>query len=101
MPRTDILLDENNSILCRDGDIVCGESDQQHVQLLVSSNKGDFKESPTVGAGIIKYVKAAESRLKEMRRDIKVQLNNDGYKFIGFATDENNETTIDYEPNYE
>jgi hypothetical protein len=98
--RSDLLLDENNSIQCSNGDFLCGDSDAQNVDLILVSSKAAFKESPTVGAGLIHWLKKPDSQLRSMRREITVQLENDGYKASNFNVDENGEFTIDYENNY-
>ncbi len=77
--RQDILLDEQNKILIADGDFVIGQSDQQHVKHIVEAFKGEFKASPVVGFGILNYLKRDEKIESEFRRDLKIQLENDGY----------------------
>lgn len=77
--RNDILLDENNELLIADGDFVTGQSDQQHVKHIVEAFKGEYKAHPLVGFGIINYLKREENIESEFRRDLKIQLENDGY----------------------
>lgn len=77
--RNDILLDENNNLLIVDGDFVCGLSDQQHVKHLVEAFKGEYKSTPLVGFGALNYLKRDEKIESEFRRDLKIQLENDGY----------------------
>jgi hypothetical protein len=77
--RNDILLDEQNEPLIVDGDFVIGQSDQQHVKHIVEAFKGEYKSNPTVGFGVISYLKRDELIESEFRRDLKIQLENDGY----------------------
>lgn len=77
--RNDILLDENNNILIVDGDFAIGQSDQQHVKHIVEAFKGEYKFNPLVGFGVIGYLKRDEMIESEFRRDLKIQLENDGY----------------------
>lgn len=77
--RNDILLDENNNLLIVDGDFVCGLSDQQHVKHIVEAFKGEYKSTPLVGFGALNYLKRDEKIESEFRRDLKIQLENDGY----------------------
>lgn len=77
--RNDILLDENNNLLIVDGDFVCGQSDQQHVKHIVEAFKGEYKSTPLVGFGALNYLKRDEKIESEFRRDLKIQLENDGY----------------------
>ena len=77
--RNDILLDEQNEVLIADGDFVIGQSDQQHVKHIVEAFKGEYKSAPLVGFGAIGYLKRDEMIESEFRRDLKIQLENDGY----------------------
>lgn len=58
--------------------LAIGESDSDHISLIVSSNKGEFKEYPVLGVGE-QYLKSV-GRISEMRSDIQTQLELDGYK---------------------
>ncbi len=78
--RQDILVDDNNDLQVADGDFVTGQSDQQHVQHIVEAQKGEYKNDPLVGFGIINYLKRDEKILSEFKRDLKIQLENDDYK---------------------
>lgn len=48
----DILIDTNNDILIKIGDFVIGESTYQHIYLILSSQKGEWKANPLLGIGI-------------------------------------------------
>lgn len=85
--RKGILLGDNGDLLVkvvRDSSglitqgLVVGESDYDHVALIVESNQGDFKEFPVLGLGD-RYLKSV-GRVAEMRADILTQLELDGYK---------------------
>lgn len=58
--------------------LAIGESDSDHISLIISSNKGEFKEYPVLGVGE-QYLKSV-GRISEMRADIQTQLELDGYK---------------------
>jgi len=77
---TDILFNADGDIDCAYGDFVIGESDQQHVEDILASNKGDYKQSPLVGVGIINYLHGPISgvRRERMRADMMLQLEADG-----------------------
>ena len=98
--RQDFLLDDNFDPICENGDFVTGDSDSQNVQLLLSYNKAELREFPTAGAGLIHWVKKRLSDLRSMRREVSVQLENDGYKASNFTLDEEGNFDVDYEPNY-
>lgn len=46
---TDIILDEDFDLLFQSGDLVMGESTQQHQELLLLTAKGEIREFPTRG----------------------------------------------------
>lgn len=78
MARTDILLDENYDLIDLGDEWQEGESDQQHVELLMMANKGEFKEFPWIGFGAEKRLKGVFNK-KNIVRDVKVELEGDGY----------------------
>jgi len=49
----DLLLDENGDLSFSDGDFVIGFSDEQHQQHILIANKGEYKEFPEIGVGLI------------------------------------------------
>lgn len=76
--RLDILTDDDGDLLWVDGDLVIGESDQQHVLDILDSQPGETKEFPLCGFGAINYIKTRVTE-SEFKRDLKIQLNYDGY----------------------
>ncbi len=77
--RTDILLNEDTFDLVDLGEEWDeGESDEQHVELLVMLQKGELKEFPFVGFGIETKLKGIINKQKFIR-DLKIELENDGY----------------------
>ena len=58
--------------------LTIGDSDCNHVALIVESNKGDFKDYPVLGVGE-QYLKSV-GRTAELRADVQTQLGLDGYK---------------------
>ena len=77
--RNDILTDENNDIIIVDGDFAIGQSDQQHVSNIIDAFKGEFKMFPLLGFGIVNFFKRDNKIESEFKRDLKIQLENDGY----------------------
>lgn len=98
--RKDILLDDNFNMIFENGDVKIGDSDAQHVSVILSSPKGAFREYPELGAGLLAWIKNPLSSIRSMRREVTVQLKNDGYKVSNFNIDENQEITLDYENTY-
>lgn len=65
----DLLLDANNNL-------VRGESTEQHQNLLLITNKGDWRFSPLMGVGIRQYVKDDDNG--KLLGEIKEQFEKDG-----------------------
>lgn len=78
--RKDILLDETGDLKCHNGDFDIGQSDQQHIEHILEAQKGEYKEFPLVGFGIINYLKKSERIQSDFKRDLKIQLEHDGYQ---------------------
>ncbi|NSW46503.1 MAG: hypothetical protein HPY79_11875 [Bacteroidales bacterium] len=80
MANKDIILDNNNEILIRNGDFVIDDGSQQHISLLLLSNQGDFKQYPLTGIGIFKNLNSPmNATLKaKLYREIKIQLEDNG-----------------------
>ncbi|MEH0154683.1 hypothetical protein V6R21_19070 [Limibacter armeniacum] len=77
MARKDILLDEDHNPQIINGDFVVGESDEQHIELLMQSAKGDWRESPVLGVEAINH-REGNSKIS-LKRDIERNLELDGY----------------------
>ncbi|HEX8576686.1 MAG TPA: oxidase [Flavobacterium sp.] len=76
--RQDILRDENGGLTFANGDFATGQSDQQHVEDIIDLQPGEIKEFPQIGLGAINYIKRTITA-DEFKRDLKIQLNMDGY----------------------
>lgn len=75
---TDILLDSDGDLLIVDGDLVIGESTIQHQQLLLSTNKGEWKQSPKVGIGLQDFLN--DDSVNGIMNEINYQFTQDGMK---------------------
>ncbi len=53
---TDYLLDDDNDLLFKDGDLVIGESTLQHQRNLLLSNYGDNREYPLMAVGVTNFI---------------------------------------------
>ena len=91
----DLLLTEENDLLIKNGDFVVGESTRQHQNLLLIADKGEFKQYPTVGVGILRYLEDYNG--DNLAREIRAEFNKDGMsvKEIRF-----NGSKIDITANY-
>ena len=61
------------------GDFLITDSDTQHVQDIINSFAGWWKEFPTIGVGIKKHL-GASGGVQVVKRAIKIQLKSDGYR---------------------
>ena len=75
----DILLDEKYKLIVKNGDFVFSFSDQQHVNLLILTDVGHWREFPLVGVGIRHFINSAGMQAR-IKRSVQVQVENDGYK---------------------
>lgn len=74
----DILLDDSNDLIIQNGDFKVGESDPQHIQLIIESYIGSWKQFPLLGVGISFYKNSSGQSLA-LKRSIAIQLETDGY----------------------
>lgn len=85
--RTDILLAEDYDLQVRDGDLVAGPSDEQHIQCILVANPGDFRLAPMVGCGLQRLHHGRISQ--QFRRNMQIQLKADGYRIEDITLDVN------------
>ena len=71
-----ILLDENNKLMIQNGSLVVGDSTLQNQKLLLVASKGELKENPTSGVGIVRYLETSDS--DELAREIRRVFSQDG-----------------------
>lgn len=76
--RTDIILDADGDFPIANNTPI-GYSDRQHVADNFVSMIGWWKQFPTNGIGIAKYLKSSGNALLELKRVVRIQLNADGY----------------------
>jgi len=72
----DLLLDSSLDVRIESGDFVTGESTEQHQQLLLQCNKGDFKENPTICVGTAGWLK--DDDISGLLGEIKKEFERDG-----------------------
>lgn len=89
----DILLDNDNDLNFSRGDFDVGFSDLQQQKLIIVSNKGEWKQHPEVGVGIVDMI--ADDRYTEMLIEVKKQLEYDGMQIDDVALKENGKLFID------
>ena len=87
MARQDIILEESGDLSIINGDFLVSESDQQHIEKILSTNPNDWKESPVVGAALVKGL--AGNLTGFAKRNVTVQLEADGYALETITEKEN------------
>lgn len=76
----DILLDENNDLLIKDGDFVVGDSQEQEVAAIIRANQGEYKNDPVIGAGLYRMIQSNATDA-DVKAKIKLHLERDGKDF--------------------
>lgn len=74
----DIITDTDFDLSIVNGDISILESDSQHIDHIITADKGHFRQFPLVGVGIVNFLNASSSE-QEIRQVIKLQLEADGF----------------------
>jgi len=96
MEAIDFLLDENGDELLMSGDLVLGASDEQHISDILVSYPGEWKQNPLCGVNIRRAINGSLNGT--IRRDVRLQLEADGYKVKNITFTES-ELNIDAERN--
>jgi len=90
-------LDSQLDVIINNNDLVIGESDGQHQELILILQKGELKESPLSTVGISSYLK--ESEIDAMLYDVRVCFAGDGMNVRKLSYSEE-DTNLDYEADY-
>jgi hypothetical protein len=90
----DFLQDTDNDILIVDNDFVVGNSDEDHIVDIISSNQGEWKEYILCGVGIENYLNASGVQL-QLKKQILQQLANDGFTDINVTFNDTNTTNFE------
>ncbi|MEI2758964.1 MAG: oxidase [Bacteroidia bacterium] len=75
----DILIDADYDLVIKDGDLVIGESTDQHQLCILLANKGQYKQFPDVGVGINEFLQD-EVDLGDLSSEINEQFEKDGMR---------------------
>ena len=73
----DILI--NDDIAFKNGDLLVGESDAQHIEHIFKAKPGQFYQFPTLGIGIEDGIKGGINKQAD-RQNIKQNLESDNYR---------------------
>jgi hypothetical protein len=73
----DFLLDEENDLKVVGADFATGETEMQEVGLILSTNQGEWKENPVLGANLITKIRSNPDAVR-LERNLRIQLRLDG-----------------------
>ena len=82
---TDLLLSSTYDLaFTAAGDLAVGESDGQHLNLLLLSAQGEWRADPLVGVGLRRYSSAplGPAEAAALQREVAIQLTRDGYQVL-------------------
>jgi hypothetical protein len=80
MAAQDIKIEDNDLFIdSNTGDFAVAFSDTQHVQDIINSWAGWWKEFPTLGVGLKQYL-GRSGGIQLTKRAISIHLNSDGYR---------------------
>jgi hypothetical protein len=74
----DIQLTSTFELNVVNGDFAVGENLKQAQMLLLHTNKGEWKEHPTMGVGVPNFIET--NNMHELSREIREQFSQDGMK---------------------
>lgn len=73
----DILINTDKSAKIVNGDFTVGDSDAQHLECLLLANKGEYKETPQAGIGVVELLND-ESNPVAFKHEARKQIEADG-----------------------
>ena len=92
MEVVDLRLIENDLVISNGDfeltDANVAEADLQHISDLILYNKGELKEFPSIGVGMIQYVGADSSEIPKVNTLIQRNLDADNYTVISIGQNE-------------
>lgn len=79
MSAQDIIVDSDQDLIIRNGDFEIGISEEQNIEHILLSNKGDWRQWGLLGVGLIRFVKGPSSLaiLQRLKRSILLNLKYD------------------------
>lgn len=91
----DFLLDENNDLIIKNGDLVIGNATLQHQNHIILAQKGEFKNAPEIGVGILTQLNNENPR--ELLSEIRKNFEYDGMRVNTLKVATNGNLLIDAE----
>lgn len=91
----DFLLDENNDLIIKNGDLAIGNATLQHQNHIILAQKGEFKNAPEIGVGILTQLNNENPR--ELLSEIRKNFEYDGMRVNTLKVATNGNLLIDAE----
>jgi phage baseplate assembly protein W len=90
----DLMTDmDTRELLIENGDFAVRDSDAQHIQHILQTNKGENTQFPLLGAGILRYLNMSGSKLG-LKQKIRKALQMDGYRMKSLRVNDQFEIEI-------
>jgi hypothetical protein len=89
----DILVDETGDLVFENGDLKVGYSDNQHQHHILLANKGEYKEYPEIGVGIVQIL--GDDDYDEVLIEAKKNLEYDGMEIENIRFREDGKFIVD------
>ncbi len=79
---------EDFDLKIENGDFVINESDAQHIENILLAHKGNWKQHPIVGVGLVNYKNApiTPKVIAAFKRKVKAQLEYDNFEDVEIVT---------------
>jgi len=90
----DILIDDTGDLLIKDGDFVIGPALETQIEHLMLADKGAYRDDPLAGAGIKRTINGRLNTKTDILREIKLQLQGDGWQNIDVRLFQDQDLTI-------
>lgn len=93
----DIALDADGDLRIVNGDFVLEESDQMHIEHIVESDKGNWRETPLQGVGIVRFLNSDHTikNKGQLVRKIRLQLAYDNLEILKLEILKNSQISIE------
>lgn len=92
----DFGVESTGDLKIENGDFVIESSDAQHIEDIINSFPGFWKQFPSCGVGLQQYLNSTGTQ-QQLKNAISSQLKQDGYIVKSVAVNENFEISVDSE----
>jgi hypothetical protein len=89
-------IEYDNDLVIRNGDFDIEFSDENHVEDILNSYLGHWKQFPLLGIGIERELNIKADNQQIIKRKIQQQLESDGYKVGQITTSISTENVLNY-----